>query len=183
MFVKYYKPQAKDVFLLATLTVIFCLIVLSSGSVKAKDMINAKHLLLNISYKNEHCDFDACDMPINVEHHALIELSYCPDNTCDMFSMPVSDDQVKFYDFVLMYLYYKSEYIYLREIKDRFWMEHIDDISSKYSVGMGKPLNDNDIDCILKALADNYDISVAFSRFDENVKHTAPVVLKKCNSK
>lgn len=183
MFISRYKHQVKYVLPLAGLALLSLLFLLTPETAESNDLANAEELLLNISYKNKYCDRDACNMPVTIEYSALTELSYCPDNTCDVFSMPLSIDHDEFYDFVLMYLYYKSGYLYLEEIKDRYWAEHIDHISDKYSAGMSKPSDDMDIDCILKTLALKNDITVVFFRNDENVKQITPVALKKCNGK
>ena len=165
------------------LALISCLFILPSETTEAGDAKSSKDLLLFISYKNEYCESDACEMPVTTKVGPLIEFSYCPDNTCDNFSMPFFPDQELFYDFVLMYLYYKSGYIYLKGVKEKYWMEHIDDIALKYISGLTGSPSEKHIDCVLKSMAQRHDIQVNFIRFDGHASRTDMIELEDCKWK
>ncbi len=183
MFIQGYKHKVKHLLSFVVLALISCLFILPSETTAAGNAKSSEDLLLDISYRNKYCDTDACEMPVTTKVGPLIEFFYCPDNTCDNFSMPYSPDQGKFYDFVLMYLYYKSEYIYLKEVKEKYWMEHIDNIAGKYVSGTKGSPNEDHIDCILKIMAERYDIHVNFIRSDGNASQTDMIELEGCKWK
>ena len=177
------KHKVNYVPFVVVLALISCLFILSPEKAEAVDAKSSIELLLNISYRSKDCDTDACERPVTTKIGSLYEFSYCPDNTCDRFSMPISPEQDKFYDFILMYMYYKSGYIYLREIKDKYWAEHIENIAGKYISGLKGSPNENHIDCVLKIMAERHDIQVEFVRFDGNARQTNTIELADCKWK
>ena len=183
MFVPGYKHAGKHVPFVVVLALISGLFILSPETAEARGAKSSEDLLMGISYRNKYCDTDACKMPVAIKFSSLMEFSYCPDNTCDNFSIPISADKELFYDFVLMYLYYKSGYIYLKEVKEKYWMEHVDDIAGKYVTGKSGPLSESVIDCVLKAMAERNDIFVDFIRLDGNSRQTNRVELQDCKWK
>ncbi len=133
MFIPGYKHVQYYIFPLIFLALISGLFILQSETSEAGNAKSSMELLLNVSYRGAYCDTDACASPVTTRIGSLYEFSYCPDNTCEHFSMPISPDQDKFYDFILMYMYYRSGYVYLKEIKDKYWMEHVDNIAQNIS--------------------------------------------------
>lgn len=162
------------------LPVLSCILFLVPVTSEAAKAISSEDLLLFTSYKSKHCDTDTCKLPVTSRLGALMEFSYCPDNTCDNFSMPYAPEEKVFYDFVFMYLYYKSGYIYLKEVKENYWKEHINDIARKYVSGKKGLIDESVIDCVLKAMAERHDILVNFIRHDGNARFTENIELENC---
>jgi len=99
-------------------------------------------------------------------------ISYCPDNTCEAFSAPQRTPYYILHDFTFMYLYEVSDYVYLRDLKDKPPKVLTDII--EYSRGECQA---GDVLCILRDLQKKYEISAEFVRYDKGVRAVVPIDL------
>ena len=108
--------------------------------------------------------------------NTTIEISYCPDNTCDSWKFPQDLEDWKIYDFIYIYFYSISDYNYPEILKFRESqpMATLQEILKRNS---GKCQNDDlneEIRCTLTHMKNNYDVSITFVRYDERKKIEVP---------
>lgn len=94
------------------------------------------------------------------------EISFCPDNTCDVIRAPLAADPKAVADFTLLYLFYGSSYVYLKQfvLKDapsfaRSTLERLKGTCRGDEVEVAS--------CAMLAVAKSNRIAIAFSRTDE----------------
>lgn len=107
------------------------------------------------------------------------EIRYCPDNTCEIFRMLEPEPPEIFAGFVFLYLYYKSDYIYLTEPYDlktpfrttakKFSQKVFSEFSNFCESTNVSP------DCIIKSMQEKLGITISFSRCDESECGEAPL--------
>lgn len=115
---------------------------------------------------------------ISTEHsHGTVVVSYCPDNTCESFSMPEAYPEEKLNDFVLLYLYYVSDYQSLATIRKNIQYAQIKKVLQK-NLTHDQDKSDNAVKPVLKNLASTYSINMQFIRYDEKQKNTKKVDIK-----
>jgi hypothetical protein len=105
-------------------------------------------------------------------------ITYCPDNTCESFSAPRSTSEDKLADFALTYLFYASNYSYLRDLVTRDGQAQAHAIVER---NRGECVGDDELQlasCVLLTLARRQSIRVASVRYDEKVRSATPVELK-----
>jgi len=108
----------------------------------------------------------------------IVTIEYCPDNTCETFSMPDKYSKDKLSDFVYLYLYFISDYYYLDSFRKMVASEEINKIilRNKKSILINEQLKDA-ID-VMKFLVKEYSIKATFVRYDESERNEVVIDLK-----
>jgi hypothetical protein len=105
-------------------------------------------------------------------------VTYCPDNTCDIFRTPLRTPRKIVGDFALLWLYYSSGYIYLEgfETDARSLAEST---VGRYSKDCPPTTEEATASCVLTTLATGYDIRLIFRRGDEGATIESKIDPKK----
>jgi len=94
-----------------------------------------------------------------------LRFSYCPDNTCDLLDIGTNDEQIV-WEVGIVFLYYKSTYVYLRDFKKmKEPIEVIKKIVEKHKLVCKRESKYND--CVFSKLSTKYEIKQHFARYDE----------------
>lgn len=104
-------------------------------------------------------------------------VEYCPDNTCEVFSLRGKGARVALYEFTLAYLYSISGYTYLADFQSRTDLPEVTDLLARYQVNCPQPEPKAAAHCVAALLARKQPIRVNFVRYDEGVRFTEPVSL------
>lgn len=105
-------------------------------------------------------------------------ISYCPDNTCESFTAPRGTSEAKLADFALTYLFYASDYSYLRNFVTRDGQALAHAIVGR---NRGECVGADELQrasCVLLAFARRQSVRVASGRYDEGVRSETPVKLE-----
>lgn len=105
-----------------------------------------------------------------------IVISYCPDNTCESFYSTTPASSTELIDFSYIYLFYVSEYYALEEFK-KTGKKNVSGIVDRYS-NYCPSKEIEKAKCVLRNLADTYNIEVKFIRYDEKQRNEVPVDLE-----
>lgn len=112
-----------------------------------------------------------------------LEVRYCPDNTCEIFRAPKSNSD-DLYNFVNLYLYYSSGYVYLLMPTENnvhfliYVRPRVNEIVKQYQgICSGSELEM--ASCILNNMSTNSEIKVFSLRYDEKTKIESKVDLSK----
>jgi len=117
----------------------------------------------------------------NIENN-VVELSYCPDNTCLVFSGTL-ENEIELADFSLLYLFHASAYVYLvRDMHGKgVFVNNVrkeaESLLSEYNDGCKGDELDM-ISCSLKNLYGHTDFVVYGTRFDEGSVHKIQMNIK-----
>ncbi len=104
-------------------------------------------------------------------------IDYCPDNTCESFSMSSTNPTEKLSDFVFLYLYAVSDYRALDDFRKKVAQEQIIEIIRRDSqdIKNNKLQNANDV---IESLAERYSITAKFVRYDESKRNEVVIDIK-----
>ena len=105
-------------------------------------------------------------------------ISYCPDNTCEVFSAPAKTSEGNLAEFALAYLFYASGYTYLEAFVRGAGQSEAHSILDRER---GTCASSDQIElasCVLQSLARRHSISVTLVRQDEGARIQTPVRLK-----
>lgn len=105
-------------------------------------------------------------------------VEYCPDNTCEVFSLRSAQASAVLADFTLAYLYAVSNYVYLEEFQSRTDLQEINRLVMRYQANCPQPAPRAAARCIAARLATIHPIRVTFVRYDERRKYSEPVSLE-----
>lgn len=105
-------------------------------------------------------------------------VEYCPDNTCEVFSLRSGKATGALTDFTLAYLYAVSDYIYLEEFQSRTDLQEVAQLLRRYEANCPQPTQKAAARCVAARLAAKHSIRVTFVRFDEGRKYSEPVSLE-----
>jgi hypothetical protein len=103
------------------------------------------------------------------------EVSFCPDNTCDVIRAPRSTPASVIGDFSLLYLYYASGYIYLKRFCLVDARPYVPVVLARYSGKCPKSPELATAACVMKGLVTQHAIRLSFRRSDEG--HTGESIL------
>jgi hypothetical protein len=103
---------------------------------------------------------------------------YCPDNTCDVIRADLRMPRADLGDFALLYLYYASDYIYLKNFYYTEAKPHVGRVLARRSNGCPSDSEYATASCALLRLAKAHGISLAFRRSDEGQTAESPVKLQ-----
>jgi len=109
-----------------------------------------------------------------------VSAEYCPDNTCEVFRSPNTQAKSPLADFVVLYLYYVSDYAALSEFRK---MPEATQAAERLLSQLGKRVCDSasqveTIKCAVRHLCKHHNISLLFVRYDENVRSEVPKSLE-----
>ena len=93
-------------------------------------------------------------------------VTYCPDNTCDLFRAPASVDRVAIGDFSVLWLYYATGYIYLERF-EKDARPLVRETLERYSAVCPPTSEEQTASCVLTGLAKSHRIRLAGRRSDE----------------
>jgi hypothetical protein len=93
-------------------------------------------------------------------------VTYCPDNTCDVFRTPLQTPREVVGDFALLWLYFASGYIYLESFETDA-QSLVESTVERYSKECPPTTEEATASCVLIALATRHNIRLAFRRYDE----------------
>ena len=105
-------------------------------------------------------------------------IEYCPENTCESFSMPGKHPPEKLNDFAFLYLYFVSDYYYLDEFRKRVAPDRITEIIERNKRSTLRNERLQDVKDIIESLAMEYSIKVAFVRYDESKRNEFAIDIK-----
>jgi hypothetical protein len=108
------------------------------------------------------------DLGESIEVKSDTEIWYCPDNTCEIFT--VNKFNPNFTTFIYLYLYHQSGYVYLTMdlgANKAFRKLAIEEPKIRLKVDSYCPQKIKSPACILKAMKQEMAISVCFGRYDE----------------
>jgi len=106
-------------------------------------------------------------------------VEYCPDNTCEVFSVRNGKESAALADFTLAYLYAVSDYVYLEEFQSRMDLHEVDRLLMRYQADCPQLAQRAAARCVAGHLARKYPIRVTFVRYDERRKYSEPVSLER----
>ena len=106
-----------------------------------------------------------------------IVVEYCPDNTCEVFTVAVPADIQEIQDFAFMHLFTRSPYNYLKEFRQSGRTGRLGAVLDRYSAGCPQVQAQEAARCVMNRIAAKYEIQVEFIRYDEGGRHTGSVNL------
>lgn len=104
-------------------------------------------------------------------------VEYCPDNTCEVFSLRGKGTSGALYEFTLAYLYSVSGYTYLADFQSRTDLPEVTDLLARYQVKCPQPAPKAAAHCVTALLARKHPIRVNYVRYDEGGRFSEPVSL------
>ena len=104
-------------------------------------------------------------------------IAYCPDNTCEEFSVNKRVNLEPMAKFALIYLFYVSDYIYLS--KDRHSQQGVlvTKILKNNTDGCKSKNKSQLVSCVLLSMVKEYGIRSTFIRYDEEKRNETPIDL------
>ena len=143
---------------------------------------NSLNLLRQLMSKSMPMLSDSIEINRTGSH---IEVEFCPDNTCEIFRAPANSSMKKLNDFVYLYLFYASGYTYLEmSITDsppfrKSGRKYASSVLRRNASGCKQTDELELASCILRSLANENGIQVAFVRYDEGGWFEGPEDLNK----
>ena len=105
-------------------------------------------------------------------------VEYCPDNTCEVFSVRSGKERAALADFALAYLYSVSGYVYLEEFQARTDFHEVSQLLMRYKANCPQLGQREAARCVAARLATKHPIRVTFVRYDERRKYSMPISLE-----
>ncbi|MBI4710703.1 MAG: hypothetical protein HY759_06360 [Nitrospirae bacterium] len=110
--------------------------------------------------------------------NGIITIEYCPDNTCESFSMPRGNPKEKLIDFVYLYLYFISDYHVLDDFRKKIKLEQVTKIIQHNIQDINKQTLLKNAKDVMKTLVDKYQIKGKFVRYDEFKRNEVDIDIK-----
>ena len=104
-------------------------------------------------------------------------VEYCPDNTCEVFSLSGPSAELLIQDFAFAYLLGASEYIYLKEFQSNGGKPQAQAVLSRYREHCSQQSARAAARCIVGFLAKRHPIQASFVRYDEGERNVMPISL------
>jgi hypothetical protein len=105
----------------------------------------------------------------------LTTVEYCPDNTCEVFSLRAPSAALPLQDFAFVYLLGVSEYIYLKDFHANTGSPATRAVLGRYRTHCPQPVARVAARCIVGYLARKYPIQASFVRYDEGERNVVPI--------
>ncbi|MGE8224371.1 MAG: hypothetical protein ACN6RK_01175 [Stenotrophomonas sp.] len=104
-------------------------------------------------------------------------VEYCPDNTCEVFTLlgPVAELTIQ--DFAFAYLLGVSEYIYLEAFQSSGTTPAVQAVLTRYRKHCSQQSSRAAARCIVGFLAKRHPIQASFVRYDEGEHNVVPISL------
>ena len=107
----------------------------------------------------------------------IVRIEYCPDNTCEAFSLASTKAEAIIKDFVFVYLFSISDYIYLENFQSDENSSQALSLIKRYQAACPNKKPREAAKCIVSLLATAYPIKANFVRYDEGTKSSTPISL------
>ncbi|MCJ0826362.1 hypothetical protein MQC88_10435, partial [Luteimonas sp. 50] len=107
---------------------------------------------------------------------AIVE--YCPDNTCEVFTLRGPSATLPLQDFAFAYLLGVSEYLYLESFQADTKSPAIRAVLGRYRSHCPQPPSPEAARCVVGYLASIYPIKASFVRYDEGERNVVPIPLE-----
>jgi len=108
---------------------------------------------------------------------AVVE--YCPDNTCESFSLQGKDAEPVLRAFALAYFFGASDYAYLDALRRQAPPPALLDLFARYRQACALQEPRETARCIAGHLASQYPIRASFVRYDEGKRISEPILLER----
>ena len=114
------------------------------------------------------------DTQVTVETES-VTVEYCPDNTCDAFTIddPMGSEVLQ--DFAYAYLLGTSSYIYLKQFQADAGSTATKSVLARYKSHCPQEPLAQAARCIVMYLMDKHSIRVSFVRYDEGERNVMPI--------
>ena len=107
----------------------------------------------------------------------LTTVEYCPDNTCEVFSLRAPSAASPLQDFAFAYLLGISEYIYLKDFHANADSPATRAVLGRYRTHCPQPIPRVAARCVVGYLARKHPIQASFVRYDEGERNVVPIPL------
>lgn len=104
-------------------------------------------------------------------------VEYCPDNTCEVFTLSGPSAALSVQDFAFAYLLGVSEYIYLESFQSNGSAPAVQAVLSRYRKHCSQQSARAAARCIVGVLAKQHPIRASFVRYDEGERNVVPISL------
>ena len=141
-----------------------------------KSILVVVSLLLCASsvFAHELTDSFPRDTQVIVEAES-VTVEYCPDNTCDVFTIDDPSGAEVLQDFAYAYLLGASTYIYLKPFQAHTDSTTTKTVLGRYSAHCPEDSLTQVARCVITHLIDKYPIRVSFVRYDEGERNVVPI--------
>lgn len=104
----------------------------------------------------------------------MTRLSYCPDNTCDIFTRPADGDVDTLIEFTYLYYVFVLSYYYdeVEAFRENQQVAQVRRLLEENATGCEQGMDD--IPCVLLSMAETGKIGLLFYRFDEGYGAESP---------
>ncbi len=143
---------------------------------RARVTFAAFFLLTDVSIAHELTDALGSDVAI-VKTSKAVSVKYCPDNTCEVFTLKGSGAEKPIQDFAFAYLFSISDYIYLERFRTEEKSLNVQGVLSRYRSDCTQAQEKAAARCIVGLLAKRHPIQASFVRFDEGKNKSSPISL------
>ncbi|MFC5577018.1 hypothetical protein ACFPOA_03180 [Lysobacter niabensis] len=104
-------------------------------------------------------------------------VEYCPDNTCEVFTLSGASTSLPIQDFAFVYLFGVSEYIYLEPFQSNESSPAVQTVLARYRSDCPQQSARTAARCIVSLLAKRHAIQASFVRYDEGERNVVPISL------
>jgi hypothetical protein len=136
----------------------------------------ASFLFSLASYAHELTDALGSDVAL-VKTSKVVSVKYCPDNTCEVFSLKDVGAENPIQDFAFAYLFSVSDYIYLEHFQAAGKSPSVQSVLSRYRSECTQSQEKLAARCVVSLLVNRYPITASFVRYDEGKKKSSPISL------
>ncbi len=98
------------------------------------------------------------------------EISFCPDNTCEVIHAPAGTPEEKVGDFAFLYLYYASGYVYLKDFYLHHGRPYVSAALTRNAGSCNQPEEFARAACVMTSLAKRYHFRVGTRTYDEGAR-------------
>jgi hypothetical protein len=114
------------------------------------------------------------DTQVTVQTDSIV-VEYCPDNTCDLFTLDDPAGSQVLQDFAYAYLLGASTYIYLKSFQADVDSSATKSVLGRYSSHCPQEPMIQAARCVITYLLDKHPIRVSFVRYDEGERNVVPI--------
>ena len=106
-----------------------------------------------------------------------ITVEYCPDNTCEIFTLSGQPASLPLQDFAFAYLFGVSEYVYLEPFQSNSSSLAVRTVLGRYGNDCPQQPARAAARCVVGLLAKRHAIQASFVRYDEGERNVVPISL------
>lgn len=107
----------------------------------------------------------------------MTTVEYCPDNTCEVFTLSGRAASIPLQDFVFAYLFGVSEYVYLEPFQSNSSSPAVRTVLGRYRSDCPQQPARAAARCVVGLLAKRHAIQANFVRYDEGQRNVVPIPL------